>query len=69
MRAAGGRAGIAVSIAAGQLVQSLVYGIKPTDPAVLAITATILAIATAVAAWLPAQRAARMDPMSALRDE
>jgi ABC-type lipoprotein release transport system permease subunit len=50
-------------------VQSLVYGIKPTDPAVLATTATILAIATAVAAWLPAQRAARMDPMSALRDE
>jgi putative ABC transport system permease protein len=69
MLATGVLAGIAASVAAGRLVQSLVYGIKPTDPAVLATTATILAIATAVAAWLPAQRAARMDPMSALRDE
>jgi ABC-type antimicrobial peptide transport system permease subunit len=69
MLAMGVLAGIAASIAAGRLVQSLVYGIKPTDPAVLATTATILAIATAVAAWLPAQRAARMDPMSALRNE
>jgi ABC-type antimicrobial peptide transport system permease subunit len=69
MLATGVLAGIAASLAAGRLVQSLVYGIKPTDPAVLATTTTILAIAAALAAWLPAQRAARMDPMSALRDE
>jgi ABC-type antimicrobial peptide transport system permease subunit len=42
---------------------------RDSDPLVLLTTATILAIATEVAAWVPAQRAARMDPMSALSSE
>jgi putative ABC transport system permease protein len=69
MVSAGVLAGIAVSLAAGRLVQSLVYGLKPSDPVVLGATAAVLAVAAAVAAWLPARRAARMDPMSALRNE
>jgi len=69
MLAGGLVAGIAASLAAGRLVQTLVYGIKPSDPSVLITTAAILAAATTLAAWLPARRAARMDPMSALRDE
>ena len=61
--------GLAASLAAGRLVASLLYGIKPNDPAHLAIAALVLAGATAVAAYLPARRAARLDPMAALREE
>jgi putative ABC transport system permease protein len=50
-------------------VASLLYEVSPNDPMVFAtITATITAIAL-MASWLPARRAARIDPMAALRDE
>ena len=61
--------GLATSLAAGRLVASLLYGIKPNDPLQLAVAVLILACATAVAAYLPARRAARLDPMAALREE
>jgi predicted permease len=61
--------GLATSLAAGRLVASLLYGIKPSDPLQLACAVLILAAATAVAAYLPARRAARLDPMAALREE
>ena len=48
---------------------SLLYGIKPNDPVQLAGAVLVLATATAVAAYLPARRAARLDPMAALREE
>jgi putative ABC transport system permease protein len=51
------------------MVANLLVGVRPDDPAVFAgITATIAAIAL-VASWIPAYRAARIDPMEALRDE
>jgi len=43
--------------------------VRPRDPVQLAGAALILAAATAVAAYLPARRAARLDPMAALREE
>jgi len=50
-------------------VASLLYGVSPNDPAVFgSITAAIVAIAL-LASWLPARRAARIDPMVALRDD
>jgi putative ABC transport system permease protein len=50
-------------------VASLLYGVSPNDPAVFgSITAAIIAIAL-LASWLPSRRAARIDPMVALRDE
>jgi predicted permease len=61
--------GLGVALAAGRLVASLLYGIKPNDPLQLAGAVLILACATAVAAYLPARRAARLDPMAALREE
>jgi ABC-type antimicrobial peptide transport system permease subunit len=61
--------GLAASIAAGRLIASLLYGVKPHDTAPLALAALLLAAATGMAAYLPARRAARLDPMTALREE
>lgn len=61
--------GLAASLAAGRLVTSLLSRVRPRDPAQLASAALILAAATAVAAYLPTRRAARLDPMAALREE
>jgi predicted permease len=69
MLAIGTLLGLAASLAAGRLVATLLYGVKPYDVAPLAIAAVVLGIATGIAAYLPAHRAARLDPMAALREE
>ncbi len=69
MLVAGMSVGFAVSLGAGRLVKSLLYGVQPNDPVQLAGAAIILAVATAIAAYIPARRAARIDPMAALREE
>ena len=61
--------GLAASLAAGRLVTSLLFGVEPTDPWTLAAAAAVLAVATAIAGYLPAWRASRLDPTVALRDE
>jgi predicted permease len=61
--------GLAASLAAGRLVASLVYGVGTSDLATLAAAAAILLTAAGLAAFLPARRAARLDPISALRTE
>jgi predicted permease len=66
---AGMSLGIAASLAMGRLIESLLYGVRPNDPARLIGAAVILAVAAAIAAYLPARRAARLDPMAALREE
>jgi len=66
---AGAAAGFAVALAAVQLVKSLLFGVAPYDPVTLAAApASLLAIAVA-ACVLPARRAARVDPIIALRAE
>jgi predicted permease len=69
MLAIGTVLGLGASLAAGRLVASLLYGVKPYDTGPLAIAAVVLGIATGIAAYLPAHRAARLDPMAALREE
>jgi predicted permease len=69
MLAIGTVLGLGASLAAGRLVASLLYGVKSYDVAPLAIAAVVLGIATGIAAYLPAHRAARLDPMAALREE
>ena len=66
---AGLAVGLAAALASGRLVASLLYGVHANDPAHLAGSALILAFAAALAAYLPARRAARLDPMAALREE
>jgi putative ABC transport system permease protein len=48
---------------------SLLFGLKPYDPTMLVLAAALLAAVTAAASYLPARRAARLEPMSALRQE
>jgi predicted permease len=60
--------GMAVSLWASQFVSTLLYGIEPRDPATLAGSAAVLAAVGALAGWLPAYRASRIDPAQVLRD-
>jgi ABC-type antimicrobial peptide transport system permease subunit len=67
--AAGIACGIGGSILAAQLVQSLLYGLKANDLAVFAGAALLLGLAGLAASWIPARRAAAVEPMQALRQE
>jgi predicted permease len=62
-------AGLGSAWILGRVVSSLLFGITPADPASTAIAVAVLATAGALAAWLPARRAAKVDPIRALRYE
>jgi putative ABC transport system permease protein len=61
--------GIVAVIAAAPLIKTLLYGLAPHDPASLLAAALLMFIASLVAAYWPARRASRCDPMVALRYE
>jgi predicted permease len=61
--------GVALALAAGRLVSSLLYGVKSNDPGAIAIAAVVLLSIAAVASLVPAWRAAKADPVEALRAE
>ena len=61
--------GIVLALAAGRLIAAMLYGIAPRNPVVLALVSAVLLGAAAVAALVPAWRAARADPLTALRAE
>lgn len=67
--AAGVIAGVAGSFATGRLLQEFLYQVQPDDPQVIAIIVALLIGVGLLASWLPARRAAAIDPMVALRDE
>jgi len=62
-------AGTALALAAGTAARSMLFGLRPYDPLTLAMAVALLAGVTLVASYLPAMRAAKLDPMVALRDE
>jgi hypothetical protein len=65
--------GIGLALGAGasvwtlQLLESLLYGLEPSDPRTWAMAVSALAVTGVLAGWLPARRATRVDPMLALR--
>jgi predicted permease len=61
--------GLAASAGAVRLIQSMLYGTRPLDPAIFASVAATLLVVAALACLVPAWRASRIDPMQALRTE
>jgi predicted permease len=67
--AAGLAAGVVLAIAGGKAVAALLFGLQPYDPVTLAVAVGLLAAIALAACYLPARRAANLDPMVALREE
>jgi putative ABC transport system permease protein len=67
--AIGSVAGLAIAALGSRVLVSQLYGVSPLDPASFAGAAAFLLSAAAAAAWLPARRAARVDPVTVLRNE
>ena len=62
-------AGVLLALAAGRALGALLYGVRPFDPATLAAALGALGLAGVVASLVPAWRAARVDPLRAMRSE
>ena len=69
LTAAGLVIGTTLALASAQVVKSLLYGLKPRDPFTLVLAVVTLAAVAALASFLPAYRASRLDPLQALRYE
>jgi len=61
--------GMAAAVAMTRLIQGLLFGVEALDPISYATTALLLALVAGLAAYLPARRAARVDPLTSLRSE
>jgi ABC-type antimicrobial peptide transport system permease subunit len=61
--------GLCGALSLAKYVQSLLYGVRPLEPAVLAPVLLLLALVTLAACCIPARRATRVDPITALRCE
>jgi predicted permease len=61
--------GLAGAFALNQLIRSLLFGVQPTDPMTLGGVVATITLVAAIACWLPAWRASRMDPNIVLRQE
>ena len=69
MVAGGALIGLAAAVAGTRILSSFLFGLTPTDPATLASVTVIMAAVAAIAVYLPARQASRLDPLAALRYE
>jgi putative ABC transport system permease protein len=67
--AAGLALGAVLSLAAGSAASALLFGLKPRDPETLAMAIAVLAVVALAASYLPARRAAALDPIASLREQ
>lgn len=67
--ALGGSVGLAVSLATSGLLRSVLFGVRPGDPATIGVVLGLLLVVSVVACYLPARRATRVNPVEALRAE
>lgn len=67
--AAGLALGLAASLAADRLLESMLFGVSSANPAVLGLSGLVVALTGLFAAYLPARRATKIDPIVALRYE
>jgi ABC-type antimicrobial peptide transport system permease subunit len=61
--------GLVVALAAGRFLEQILYGVQPTDPLTLAIVLLMMLAIATLACWIPARRAIRINPVTALRQE
>jgi ABC-type antimicrobial peptide transport system permease subunit len=61
--------GLAMGLAVGKVAGGMLYGVSPVDPISIIVTVALLGATSLLASYLPARRAARIDPMVALRYE
>jgi putative ABC transport system permease protein len=62
-------AGTVLALSSGKAAETLLFGLKPTDPVTIALAVLLLAAVALLASFVPALRAARTQPMAALREE
>ena len=62
-------AGLAGAFALNRLIASMLFGVEPTDPATMVVVVATITLVAAIACWLPAWRASRVDPNIVLRDD
>ncbi|MHA1548676.1 MAG: hypothetical protein ACTSYE_07060, partial [Alphaproteobacteria bacterium] len=61
--------GIPLALALMRVLRSVLFGVAPHDPVTIVASVLLILAVAALAAWIPARRAARIDPMEALRYE
>ena len=66
---AGVAGGLAVAFAMNRVLASLLFGVRPSDPATMAAVVALIAMVAFVACYLPARLATRVDPMIVLRED
>ena len=69
LSAAGITIGVAAAFGLTRVMTSMLVDVKPTDPLTFAAMAGIFLVVAAIASWIPARRAAGLDPTNALREE
>jgi putative ABC transport system permease protein len=65
----GAAIGVAVAVALTRMIKSWLFGVSPTDPVTFAVAALLLTIVALISCWIPAWRATKVDPITALRFE